>query len=74
MPHTLSSAFSFSNLVFQVPSLFITIIIIIIIIIIITIIIAPSPIEQIITDPAGTYVFFKIKNTTDAPYTLPLEK
>ena len=24
------------------------------------------PIEQIITDPAGRYVFFKIKNTTDA--------
>ena len=27
--------------------------------------IAP-PIKQIITDPAGRYVFFKIKNTTDA--------
>ena len=24
------------------------------------------PIEQIITDPAGRYVFFKIKNTADA--------
>ena len=28
----------------------------------------PHPIEQIITDPAGRYVFFKIKNTTDAVF------
>ena len=29
-----------------------------------------SPIEQIITDPAGRYVFFKIKNTADPVLTL----